>query len=334
MVRPGGRRAAGLVLAAVAAGAGCHGLPAGDDCCRPPRFDPCCLPDVPVPKELNKVSLPPYVIEIPDVLRIEAARPVPLPDYRVGPHDQLYVVAQPGTVFEDEPINGVYPVDPDGTIDLGPKYRGKVAVADLTAGEAQRAVQAHVRRVAKAAEVAVSLARAGGLEPVAGHYHVRPDGTVGLGGYGDVYVNGLTRSQARRAIEDHLGRYLLRPEVSVDVAGYNSKRYYVVTDLGGAGERVIPVPHTGNETVLDAVAHVGGLPAASGRRVWVARPAPPEAGGDTVLPVDWCGVARRGRTGTNYQLLPGDRVYVTGRPPGRLARAFAPFLGPSPLAAP
>ena len=29
-----------------------------------------------------------------------------------------------------------------------------------------------------------------------------------------------------------------------------------------------------------------------------------------MLPVDWCGIVQRGNTSTNYQLMPGDRVYV------------------------
>lgn len=32
------------------------------------------------------------------------------------------------------------------------------------------------------------------------------------------------------------------------------------------------------------------------------------------MPVDWCGIVRAGNTGTNYQLLPGDRVYVMAQP--------------------
>lgn len=322
MVRPGGWRAAGLVLAAAAAG--CHG-PAGDACCQAPRFDPRCVADLPLPRELNKVSLPSYVIEVPDVVRLDAARLIPGPAYRLAPQDRLYVLAKPGTVFDEGPINGVYPVDPDGTIDLGAQYRGRVAVADLTADEAREAVQAHLRRVAKAAEVSVALAQAGALPPVAGSYPVRPDGTIGLGAYGDVYVNGLTRAQAKRAIEAHLWAFLAGPEVSVDVSASHSKSYYVITDSPVAGEQVVRLPHRGNETVLDAVAHVGGLAAAPGKTVWVARPAPPEAGGDTVLPVDWCGITRKGRTGTNYQLLPGDRVFVVSRPPARLGRLLAPF---------
>lgn len=325
----GRRRAAGLAVAVALAAAGCQGLGHGRKCCAPPKFDPCCLPDVPVPKELNKISLPPYQIEIPDVLQIEATRLIPRPPYRLEPLDAVYVMAKPGTVFDDEPINGLYPLDPDGTIDLGPKYRGKVAVADLTTEEARDAIQAHLRRTtAKAAEVTVALAQARGLQQISGSHIVRPDGTVGLGSYGDVYVNGLTRGQAKQAIEQHLAQYLVRPEVSVDVYAYNSKVYYVITDFAGAGEQVVKLPHTGNETVLDAVANVGGLSAVSSRKIWVARPAPIEAGGETVLPVDWCGVTQRGRTGTNYQLLPGDRVYVMGQPLSRFDTEFARVIAP------
>ena len=32
------------------------------------------------------------------------------------------------------------------------------------------------------------------------------------------------------------------------------------------------------------------------------------------LPVDWRGITRRGTTSTNYQVLPGDRVFVMGAP--------------------
>src|SRR5207253_1323411 len=98
------RLAAGMVCAALCAFAvGCHS-PAGYHCCKPPKFDPCCLPDVPVPKELNKVTLPPYVIEAPDILMIDAIRVIPLPPYRVEPLDVLYITGK--NVFESDPING------------------------------------------------------------------------------------------------------------------------------------------------------------------------------------------------------------------------------------
>ncbi len=321
------RLAAGLVLAVAAAcGGGCHAFPLGHKCCKPPKFDPCCLPDTPVPKELNKVSLPPYVIEAPDILLIDAIRVIPLPPYRVQPLDILYVSGK--NVFETDPINGLYPVEPDGTINLGPAYGGTIRVADLTTEEIQRVVQTKVRQFAKNAEMTVSLAQSRGVQMISGQHIVRPDGTVGLGSYGSVYVAGMTIAQAKAAIEAHLSKYLYRPEVAVDVYAFNSKKYYVITDFAGAGEQVVPLPHTGNETVLDAVANVGGLSAVSSKKIWVARPAPTECGEDQILPVDWCGITRRGQVKTNYQILPGDRVYILSQPLTKFDTLYARMLAP------
>src|SRR6516165_5268138 len=73
-----------------------------------------------IPRELDKVSLPTYVIEPPDTLIIDAIRLVPLPPYRIEPLDQL--VIQATGVLTTEPIAGLYPVDPDGTVNLGVTY--------------------------------------------------------------------------------------------------------------------------------------------------------------------------------------------------------------------
>jgi hypothetical protein len=35
---------------------------------------------------------------------------------------------------------------------------------------------------------------------------------------------------------------------------------------------------------------------------------------DQILPVDWNAIVRGGDTWTNFQLLPGDRVYVMAQP--------------------
>lgn len=330
MVRQGfrSRLAPGLVLAVlfVSGGTGCHGLPLGNKCCKPPKFDPCCLPDTPVPKELNKVSLPPYVIETPDILLIEATRVIPRPPYRVEPLDVLYVIGK--NVFESDPINGLYPVDPDGTINLGPNYGGQVRVADFSTDEIQRLIQDKVRLFAKGAEITVSLAQSRGAQQISGQHIVRPDGTVSLGAYGSVYVAGMTIAQAKAAIEGHLANYLYKPEVTIDVYAYNSKFYYVITDFAGAGEQVTRLPHTGNETVLDAVSNIGGLSAVSSKKMWVARPAPTECGQDQILPVDWCGITQKGQVKTNYQMLPGDRVYILSQPLSKLDTYYARMLAP------
>ena len=71
----------------------------------------------------------------------------------------------------------------------------------------------------------MSLAQSRAMQQIRGEHLVRPDGTIGLGVYGQAYVAGLTLEQARAAVEAQLAKYLYRPEVSLDVAAYNSKIY-------------------------------------------------------------------------------------------------------------
>src|SRR5262249_19024258 len=98
----------------------------------------------------------------------------------------------------------------------------------------------------------------------------------------------------------------------------------------GLGEAVYRFNATGNETVLDAMSQINGLPVfASKYHMWLARPAPSDADCEQVLPIDWNAIVRGGRTGTNYQVLPGDRIYVMAEPlvtlDTFLARLFSPI---------
>jgi polysaccharide export outer membrane protein len=258
-------------------------------------------------KELAKVALPAYVIEPPDILLIDALRVVPKPPFRIQSFDTLQVIVE-GTLLE-QPINGLYVVEPGGMLDLGPSY-GKVMVGGQSLEEAQDAVFRHLKRVLREPQVSLTLAQAAGQQQIAGEHLVGPDGTINLGTYGSVYVTGMTLEEAKAAIEKHLAQFLDAPLVSVDVFAYNSKVYYVITEGAGYGDNVARFPVTGNETVLDAVSQINGLSRLSSKDIWIARPAPSGVGCDQVLPVDIESIMKGGATATNYQLLPGDRVFI------------------------
>jgi polysaccharide export outer membrane protein len=258
-------------------------------------------------KELAKVTLPAYVIEPPDILLVDALRVVPKPPFRIQSFDTLQVIVE-GTLLE-QPINGLYVVEPGGMLDLGPSY-GKVMVGGQSLEEAQDAVFRHLKRVLREPQVSLTLAQAAGQQQIAGEHLVGPDGTINLGTYGSVYVTGMTLEQAKAAIEKHLSQFLDAPLVSVDVFSYNSKVYYVITEGAGYGDNVARFPVTGNETVLDAVSQINGLSRLSSKDIWIARPAPSGVGCDQVLPVDIESIMKGGATATNYQLLPGDRVFI------------------------
>lgn len=163
----------------------------------------------------------PDMVAAPDVLRIDAPRLVPLPTHRVEPEDTLYLVAY--VAADDEPVNGVYPVGSDGTIDLGPAYGAPMAVAGMTVSEVEDELTERLTDSAAEPAVSVCLAHARAVDAVAGDHLVRPDGTIRLGPYGSVPVAGKTLPQVAAAVESHLRRFLDRPEVRVSVSAPNSK---------------------------------------------------------------------------------------------------------------
>ncbi len=282
-----------------------------------------------LPRELARVSLPPYVIESPDILQINAIRLVPRPPYRIEPLDTLGIRVT--ETLPDQPIQGVYQVEADGRVNLGFNY-GAAFVQGMTIEQATAAINSHLRRSLKPGyQVNVMMADSRAMQLVRGPHLVQTDGTVNLGLYGSVYVDNLTVPQAKAAIENHLSQFLVNPEIALTVAGYNSKVFYMVTAGGGvAAESITRLPMTGKTTVLDALAQVGGLPIHSARyMMYLVRPAPADSCEELVLPIDYKAIVEKGKTATNYQILPGDRLYVKAAPllelDAYMARAFAPI---------
>ena len=170
-------------------------------------------------------------------------------------------------------------------------------------------------------QIEVGLKKVGRIDPlprqpISGTYLVRPDGSVSLGLWGTVQVAGLSLPDAERAVQVRVLKGISAVElpispyelaVKVEVVTPNSKRYYVIL-ADGENETVMGYPLTGSVCVVDALANVRS---ADGRRpeVWVWRPGEQGKSAQT-MPVDWKGIAEHGDTTTNYQLQPGDRVYV------------------------
>jgi protein involved in polysaccharide export with SLBB domain len=294
----------------------------------PDRFAAC---DPAIPREQSRTSLAPYRVMPPDVLLIDAVYNVRGALTRLRSGDQVTIRLLKGLPLDlgDETsgnllqlaakqpelqakiLNGSYVVASDGSVDLGAAY-GKVLIGDLTIDEAKAAIEKflHDSGGLRDPKLSVMLTDMTGRQAVAGQHLVRPDGTVGLGIYGQVYVAGLTLPEVRQAVEMNLAQYLNNPVVSVDVLAYNSKVYYIIADGGGYGQQIVRLPCTGNETVLDAISQINGLPQVSSKHVWIARPCPEAGGRPQILCVNWRSITADGVATTNYQLLPGDRVYV------------------------
>jgi polysaccharide biosynthesis/export protein len=296
-------RSHSLVLLLAMVAPGCHATHPKD-----PTFGIDRLPPVydVMPRELSKVVMPDYVIEPPDILLIEGVHIVPRAPYHLKTLDVLSI--QVSGALPESQVMGQFPIEPGGIVKLGIDY-GAVRVAGMTVEEAEQAIVEHLRRYLNDPRVSVALAQMAASQQILGEFLVQPDGTITLGSYGNVSVVGRTVGEARAEIEAHLSQFLDDPQISLNVQAFNSKVYYIVLQGAGLGDGVYRFPVTGNETVLDAIANIQGLEQVSSKKIWVARPCR-DASLPQVLPVDWYAVTERGEPHTNYQLMPGDRVFI------------------------
>lgn len=293
-----------MVVMGLGMNAGCHVMYKNAPVVEAPQR---CPDDT--PRELLKTALPEYRIEPPDVLAIDAVRLLPGSDYKLHVEDVVMItvfVSAETPLFNIDPAEFVVGID--GAIDLGPTY-GAVPVAGLSVSEAKAAVEKAVGAQVNTYQVSFRVSAMPSLQPITGEHLVGPDGMITLGSYGSVSVVGMTIAEAKVAIEKHLTQFLSEPQVSVNVFAFNSKKYYIVTEGAGLGDTVTMFPVTGNETVLDAIANVNGLENVSSKQIWVARPTSDPCKVQ-ILPVDWRAITAQGATATNYQLMPGDRVFI------------------------
>jgi protein involved in polysaccharide export with SLBB domain len=136
------------------------------------------------------------------------------------------------------------------------------------------------------------------------------DGTIDLGKYGRPVVAGKTLA----VIEADLKTWMKNQSndagaVTVRLVNRVSKVYYVLGEVNAPGA----FPVSGRETVLDAIIAAGGLNSrASQKKIILSRPSGPCAC-RFVLPVCYRHIVQIGDTSTNYQIQPGDRIFVPGR---------------------
>jgi protein involved in polysaccharide export with SLBB domain len=135
---------------------------------------------------------------------------------------------------------------------------------------------------------------------------VSADGSVDLGEYGRVKVASLTLEQSEDLIESAIAAVEQEP-ASINVRLLQSvDRFYVIGEVNSPGS----YPLIGHETVLDGIVAAGGLTLrASACDLLLARPTDP-CSCRVTLPVCYRAITQLGDTTTNYQLKPGDRIFV------------------------
>jgi protein involved in polysaccharide export with SLBB domain len=153
-----------------------------------------------------------------------------------------------------------------------------------------------------------------------GDQPVLPDGTINLGKYGHLLVAGKTVLEIEGLVKTAVQAQTKDAGfVNVRLVSRQSKVYYVVGEVNSPGAFQL----SGRETVLDALMQAGGLTDnASADNIILSRPTLPNCP-RKVLPVCFRQIVQLGDTTTNYQVAPGDRIFV----PSRSFHEMIPLFG-------
>lgn len=247
-----------------------------------------------VPKELLKQPLPEYLVEIGDSILVEAVKF----DASIRlPGDQV--------------------IKPDGHISLGEfgEYMAVGKSIEQIRVEVQQTIDNHIRQDREIAfemerrrreddrRIADRRDRQSQDEDSddAGDTELSLDSPNE-----DLSLGSIEDEEARIALERRISESILKNEVSVRLVTWDSKKIYVLGEVNSPGS----FDYDGTHTVLDAIIEAGGLSSkANEHQIIVARPTTCNSC-RIVMTVCYDQVVQLGDTTTNYQLMPGDRVFV------------------------
>jgi polysaccharide export outer membrane protein len=140
--------------------------------------------------------------------------------------------------------------------------------------------------------------------------YVADDGTIPVPLVGSVQVNGLSPSEAGRALEKALsdGKFLIDPHVTITVVQSRSQRVSVLGEVGTPGR----YPIESNTTIFDLLAQAGGARETSSDIVYLLRP---DANGQIIrYPINLKGLVDQKNAMPTQALQGGDSIFVPRAP--------------------
>jgi len=179
---------------------------------------------------------------------------------------------------------------------------------------------------------------------------VRPDGRVNLPLLGEIEVAGYTPEEVEDRIAQAATEYYSKTNCIVSVTKYASQRFYVF----GMVERPGPLPWTGRDSLLDALAYTQPNWMAWPERILVVRGDDPKVGGlpdppldkddnqyrmigmrteqrdrpRNIMTINMMAMIRGGDLSNNILLMPNDVVYVQPNPLAAIGLAIQQVLFP------
>ena len=114
------------------------------------------------------------------------------------------------------------------------------------------------------------------------------------------------RQERQIVLDRSITEAIRNNEVSARLVNWDSKKIYVLGEVSSPGSFL----YTGHQNVLDAIIEAGGMTSKANRHeVIVSRPSSC-SDCKVVMKICYDQIVQLGDASTNYQLMPGDRVFV------------------------
>lgn len=164
---------------------------------------------------------------------------------------------------------------------------------------------------------------------VSGQFIINAEGNIQYEFIGDIKVEGYTKDEVKDVIAKKLSEYIISPEVTVKIIGYNSKIIYVVGEVGAPGKIFM----RGDTITVHEALMLAGLPllTAANKRSLLITPA--TDGNAVQRKVDVEALLYAGDLRENLVMNPGDTLYIPPTFLSKTMRAISPITQPIGAAA-
>lgn len=148
---------------------------------------------------------------------------------------------------------------------------------------------------------------------------VRPDGNVSFPLVGEIHAEGMTVSQFTNVLQQGLSRYIVDPDVSVNISKLGRVRVYVFGEVKKPGAVELEKGHT----VIDAIGAAQGFTRDTAKKkIFLIHQDQPKS----LIPINLNNMLKTGDMSQNVTLREGDILYLTKNHRIDFARDIAPIF--------
>ncbi len=159
---------------------------------------------------------------------------------------------------------------------------------------------------------------------VSGKYVINSEGNIQYEFIGDTQLSGKTKEEAVAYLKEQLSEYIIAPEVTLKILGYNSKVVYVIGEVGRPGK----IYMQGDTITVREALIQAALPLLTAKSAKSLLITPSSDGKPKKIKVNVEKLLYEGDLRENFVMKPGDTLYIPPTGLAKVMRVLKPVAEP------